>query len=160
VLQTRLERRHNVFVAALLAAVPFGLAHWPLAFLGQFTAASAAISLVAYIVLGALVRPLAGLVMRGARDSVLAFALVHTLFNRTNNPDGIPGTLLDGQGHAYGLLVVLLLLTGTVALILRRRLGAADRIRLDDESSAAAAAGTLSPQGSRSGDPDDRSHAL
>jgi membrane protease YdiL (CAAX protease family) len=43
VLQTRLERRHNVFVAAGLAAVPFGLMHWPLAFLGEFTATSALI---------------------------------------------------------------------------------------------------------------------
>ncbi|WP_146146108.1 type II CAAX endopeptidase family protein [Geodermatophilus tzadiensis] len=139
VLQTRLERRHNVFVAALLTAVPFGFAHWPLAFLGEFTATSAVVSLGAYIVLGVLVRPLAGLTMRGTRDSVLAFALVHTLFNRTNNPDGIPGTLLDGNGNGYGLVGVVLLLTVTVALIVRRRLGTAYRSRLDQQSAASTA---------------------
>src|SRR3712207_7667060 len=36
VLQTRLERRHNWFVAALLVAVPFAVVHVPLEFfLGQ-----------------------------------------------------------------------------------------------------------------------------
>lgn len=41
VVQTRLERRHNVFVAGLMSAVPFGFAHWPLAFLDDFTVTSA-----------------------------------------------------------------------------------------------------------------------
>jgi membrane protease YdiL (CAAX protease family) len=131
VLQTRLERRHGVVVAALLASVPFGFAHWPLAFLGDVTVTSAVIGLLAPIALGVLVRPLAGLTMRGARDSVLAFALVHSVFNRTNNPDGIPGTLLEGDGNGYGLVVVILVLTVAVGVVVRRRLGTSYRRRLD-----------------------------
>ena len=52
VVQTRLERRHNVFVAALITAVPFGFVHLPLAFLTEVTIASVAISLAVYIGLG------------------------------------------------------------------------------------------------------------
>jgi uncharacterized protein len=38
VMQTRLERRHNIFVAAALTALPFGFIHLPLAFLVSETA--------------------------------------------------------------------------------------------------------------------------
>lgn len=81
VVQTRLERRHHAFVAGLLTAVPFGFAHWPLAFLGDFTAASAMTSLGLFILLGALVRPLLGLILRGGKDSLLAIAMTHSVFN-------------------------------------------------------------------------------
>jgi uncharacterized protein len=47
VMQTRLERRHNIFVAAALTAIPFGFIHLPLAFLSEITIASVLISLVA-----------------------------------------------------------------------------------------------------------------
>jgi membrane protease YdiL (CAAX protease family) len=52
VMQTRLERRHNIFVAAALTAIPFGFIHLPLAFLSEITIASVLISLAAYILLG------------------------------------------------------------------------------------------------------------
>jgi len=131
VMQTRLERRRNAIVAALITAVPFGFAHWPLAFLGEFTIVSASVSVLAYILLGALMRPLAGLTMRAARDSVLAFALVHTMFNRTNNPGGLADTVLDGTGYEVGFLIVLVLLTAMVGLILRGKLGPAYRGKLE-----------------------------
>ena len=131
VVQTRLERRHNVFVAALITAVPFGFVHLPLAFLTEVTIASVAISLAVYIGLGVFLRPLAGLTMRGARDSVLAFALVHSVFNRTNNDNGIAATLLDGNAYKLGILIVILLLTAAVALLLRRKLGASYRRQME-----------------------------
>jgi membrane protease YdiL (CAAX protease family) len=131
VVQTRLERRHNVFVAGLLTAVPFGFAHWPLAFPGEVTAASALISLGLFLILGALVRPLLGLVLRGSRDSLLAVALMHSVFNRTNNPDGVAAGLLTGDGYQLGILAALLILTAAVALVLRGRLGRAARLQLD-----------------------------
>ena len=131
VMQTRLERRHHVVVAAGLTAVPFGLIHWPLAFLGPFTATSVLVALPAYIVLGGLVRPLGGLVMRGARDSVLAFALLHSVFNRSANPDGIAATFLSGTGYQLGILIVLVLLTVALAGLQRHRLGSSYRHRLD-----------------------------
>jgi uncharacterized protein len=37
VVQTRVERRHNIFAAAALTAVPFGFIHLPLAFLNEIT---------------------------------------------------------------------------------------------------------------------------
>jgi membrane protease YdiL (CAAX protease family) len=46
VMQTRLEQRYNIFVAAVLTAVPFGFVHLPLAFLSDVTIASVLISLV------------------------------------------------------------------------------------------------------------------
>jgi uncharacterized protein len=133
VLQTRLERRHNVFVAAGLAAVPFGLMHWPLTFLGEFTTTSALIALPAYILLGAFVRPLAGLIMRGAGDSVLAFALLHSVFNRSFNPDGIGATFLNGGSYQLGILIVLVLLTISLALLQRHKLGPSYRHHLDSD---------------------------
>jgi lipoprotein signal peptidase len=65
--------------------------------------------------------------MRGARDSVLAFALLHSMFNRSNNPDGVAASVLSGQAYQVGILAVLVVLTITVALILRRRLGSGAR---------------------------------
>jgi Type II CAAX prenyl endopeptidase Rce1-like len=44
VMQTRLERRHNIF-AAVLTALPFGFIHLPLTFLSEITGASVLISL-------------------------------------------------------------------------------------------------------------------
>jgi membrane protease YdiL (CAAX protease family) len=119
VVQTRLAQRHNVVVAGLLTAVPFGLVHWPLAFIGDFTLTSVLVALPAYVVLGALVRPLGGLVMRGAGGSVLAFALLHSVFNRSNNPNGIVAAVLDGSAYQIGILIVLVLLPVIVARLQR-----------------------------------------
>jgi len=131
VVQTHLERRHGIFTAALLTAVPFGFAHWPLAFLGDVTVTSALVSLGLFLVLGALVRPLFGLILRGSRDSVLAVALTHSIFNRTNNADGISARLLAGDGYQLGVVVALVVLTIVLALVLRGRLSPASRRQLD-----------------------------
>ena len=131
VLQTRLERRHNVFVAALLAAVPFGFAHWPLAFFGDVTSGSAAVALAAYLTLGVIFRPMLGVFLRGTRDSVLLVALLHSVFNRTNNDNGIAASLLDGQGQRLAMLIAAVALTGATALVIRRHLGRAERAALD-----------------------------
>src|SRR4029453_3704454 len=87
--QTRLERRHNIFLAAALTAVPFGFIHLPLAFLSEITVASVLISFAASILLCLFLRPLVGVVLRGCRDSLLAAGLIHSVFNRTNNDNGI-----------------------------------------------------------------------
>ncbi len=129
--QTRLERRHNLLVAVLLTAVPFGLIHWSMAFFGDFTAGSLTFGLVAYLVLGALVRPMLAVVLRGSRDSVLAVALLHSIFNRTNNDNGITASLLHGQGRQLAILLAVVALTAVVALIIGRRLARAYRRELD-----------------------------
>jgi hypothetical protein len=108
VMQTRLERRHNIFVAAALTAVPFGLIHLPLAFLSEITIASVLISLAAYILLGLFLRPLIGVVLRGSRDSLLAAGLMHSVFNRTNKRQRYRGgptqrrALPSGNPHRSG----------------------------------------------------------
>jgi uncharacterized protein len=132
VVQTRLEHRHNIFVAAALTAVPFGFIHLPLAFMSEVTLASVLISLAAYILLGLFLRPLIGVVLRGSRDSLLAAGLMHTVFNRTNNDNGIAASLLNGQLYQVAILIAIVVLIAALALIAgRRRLGKAYRQELD-----------------------------
>jgi membrane protease YdiL (CAAX protease family) len=129
--QTRLERRHNIVVAALLTAMPFALAHLPLALFGAFTAGSLAGSLGLYLVLGVLVRPMLAVVLRGTRDSLLAVALLHSIFNRTNNENGIAARLVDGQARSLTMLLAVIVLTAAVAVAFRRRLTRSYRAELD-----------------------------
>jgi uncharacterized protein len=130
-LQTRLERRRTIVVAALLTAIPFGFVHWPLAFFGPVTVASAAIALAFYLLLGVLFRPMLAIVMRGARNSVLLVAVMHTMFNRTNNDNGIAASVLTGDARALALPLAVMALTAVTALVIRARLSRAYRFRLD-----------------------------
>ncbi len=129
--QTRLERRHNIFVAALITAIPFGLVHWPVAFFGDFTAASVGLALVLYILLGVIFRPMLAVMLRGTGDSVLLVALLHSMFNRTNNDNGITAGILTGDGRAAAIPLAVIVLTAVTALVVRRRLGRAHRRHLD-----------------------------
>jgi membrane protease YdiL (CAAX protease family) len=132
VMQTRLERRHNIFVAAVLTALPFGFIHLPLAFLSEITIASVLISLAAFILLGLFLRPLIGVVLRGSRDSLLAAGLMHSVFNRTNNDNGIAASLLNGELYRLGILIAVVVLIAALALLAgRRRLSRAYRLELD-----------------------------
>jgi membrane protease YdiL (CAAX protease family) len=118
VMQTRLERRHNIFAAA--------------AFLSEITIASVLISLAAYIVLGLFLRPLVGVVLRGSHDSLLAAGLMHSVFNRTNNDNGIAAALLNGELYRLGILIAVVVLIAALALLAgRRRLSRAYRLELD-----------------------------
>jgi len=135
VMQTRLERRHNIFTAAALTALPFGFIHLPLAFLSDITIASILISLAAYILLGLFLRPLIGVVLRGSRDSLLAAGLMHSVFNRTNNDNGIAAALLNGELYQVGILIAIVVLIAALALIAgRRRLSKTYRQELDANS--------------------------
>jgi membrane protease YdiL (CAAX protease family) len=120
-LQTRLGARHNVVVAALLTAVPFAAAHLPLQFVTDFTAASVALGFVALLVLCFVVRLLIGVVLRGAGGSVLAVAVLHAVFNRSNNGDGVLAALLHGVNYQVCALAAALLLAILLALVLRTR---------------------------------------
>ena len=132
VMQTRLERRRNILAAAAFTAVPFGFIHLPLAFLSEITIASVLISLAAYILLGLFLRPLVGVVLRGSRDSLLAAGLMHSVFNRTNNDNGIAAALLNGQLYRLGILIAVVVLIAALALLAgRRRLSKAYRLELD-----------------------------
>lgn len=138
VIQTRLERKHNLFVAALLTAIPFGFAHWPLAlFDPTVSVGSVLLALPGYLLLGGLVRPLFGLTLRATGNSILGVALMHSLFNRTQNPNGIAASLLEGDGYRLGVLVVLVALTGALAVLLRGKLSREYRQRLDGHNGLA-----------------------
>jgi membrane protease YdiL (CAAX protease family) len=138
-LQTRLERRHNVFLAALITAVPFAFAHLPLALFAEFTAESLAASLLLYLILGVLVRPMLAVVLRNTRDSLFAVALLHSIFNRTNNDNGIAAQILDGQARTLAMLLAVLALTIAVAITCRHRLTRSYRLRLDTATEVDAA---------------------
>jgi membrane protease YdiL (CAAX protease family) len=121
-LQTRLEHRHNVFVAALITAVPFAFAHLPLALFTGFTAGSLAGSLLLYLILGVLVRPMLAVILRSTRDSLLAVGLLHSVFNRTNNDNGIAAELLNGQSRMITMLVAVIILTAAAITTIRHHL--------------------------------------
>jgi uncharacterized protein len=132
VMQTRLERRHNVFVAALITMVPFALVHEPLRlFTGEVTLVSVAVGLALYLLFGLFFRPMLAVVLRGTRDSVLAVAVLHSVFNRTVNDNGIAASVVEGEARAVTMLVAVAVLTVTVSVIFRRRLGRAYRRELD-----------------------------
>ena len=118
--QTRLERRHGLVKAALLTAVPFALAHMPLHFIGAFTLGSLVTALVTLLIVCALVRLMVGVFLRGTRESILAVAVLHTVFNRSNNDEGVVAGLLEGDGRKLAGLLAVLLLTAAVAFVGRR----------------------------------------
>ena len=119
--QTRLERRHSLPVAAVLTAVPFALIHMPLHFIGDFSLNSLATALATLLIVSILVRLLLGVVLRGTGGSILAVALVHTAFNRSNNDEGVVAGLLEGQGRGLAGLLAVILLATSLAIVTRRR---------------------------------------
>lgn len=125
-MQTRLEQRHHLYVAAALTAIPFAAIHVPLQVINGVTAPLQLLAGFALLsVLAIVVRSYFGLVMRGTGGSLLAVGVAHTIFNRSNNTDGIAARLLEGGHRQVAALVATLLLTVVLGVVLRRR--AADR---------------------------------
>lgn len=150
VVQTRLERRHNIVVAALLTALPFVLIHMPFRFIGEFSVESVLSSLVLLLIFGSLVRLMLGIFLRGTRDSLFAVGLLHTVFNRSNNTDGIVASLLQGEARGLAALLATIVLTLVVGVAIRQRLGRSYRLVLDAESSGAALGGEPASEASKS----------
>jgi uncharacterized protein len=118
----------------------------PLAFLSEITIASVLISLAAYVLLSLFLRPLVGVVLRGSRDSLLAAGLMHSVFNRTNNDNGIAAALLNGQLYRLEILIAVVVLIAALALVAgRRRLNKAYRLELDTNRGGVGA-GPSTPQ--------------
>jgi membrane protease YdiL (CAAX protease family) len=133
-LQTRLERRHNFFVAALLTGIPFAAIHMPLQVItGEVRSAlDFAVGFGLLMVLVVFVRSLFGMVLRGAANSLLLVGLTHAMFNRSNNRDGIVADLLPGSdSRQIAALLATILLAGVLGLVLRRKLGRSYRHELD-----------------------------
>ena len=118
--QTRLQRNHGLVVAAALTAVPFALVHMPLHFIGDFSLDSLTTALVTLLIVCVIVRILLGGVLSGTGGSIFAVALTHTMFNRSNNEEGIIAGLVDGDGRKLaGLLAVIVL--GVIVSAVNRR---------------------------------------
>jgi uncharacterized protein len=139
--QSRLERRHSLGVAAVLTAVPFALIHMPLHVIGDFSLGSLASALVSLLVVSVLVRLLIGVVLRGTRDSLLAVALLHTVFNRSNNDEGVVAGLLEGSARGLAGLLAVIVLATAVAITARRRLSRSVRLTMDSTETGSSNAG-------------------
>ncbi len=124
VFQTRLEERYSWLVSAVLTAVPFAAMHLPLQFfLDQpVTLGSLVAAFGVYLLLGLLVRPMFAVFRRGTGDSLLLVALLHSVFNRTNNQNGIAATLLEGDARQLTMLIAVVVLTVVTAVVIRSRL--------------------------------------
>lgn len=129
--QTRLERRYSLVAAAFLTAIPFALIHMPLHFIGEFTLTSLITALVTLLIVCALVRLMIGMFLRRTRGSILAVAVLHTAFNRSNNGDGVVAGLVQGEARGLAGLLAVIVLTAAVTIIARRRLGRSYRRALD-----------------------------
>jgi uncharacterized protein len=122
VVHTRLEASYGLVKAALLTAVPFALFHMPLHFIGDFSIESLTGALVTLLIVCATVRLMLGVFLRGTGGSILAVAVLHAVFNRSNNDEGLVAALVDGDGRKLGGLVAVLILTAAAATISRRRI--------------------------------------
>jgi hypothetical protein len=83
------------------------------------------------MIIGLIFRPLVGMALRGSGNSVMAAALMHTFFNRSNNSDGIAADLLIGDNRPLAALAATVLLTIVLALAVRRKLSRGYRLELD-----------------------------
>jgi uncharacterized protein len=124
VFQTRLEERHNWAVASVITAVGFAAIHLPLPFFldEPVTPGLLGAAFGLYLLLGLLVRPLFAVFRRGTGDSLLLVGLLHSVFNRTNNGNGLAATLLDGDARQLTMLVAVVVLTAVTAVVVRSRL--------------------------------------
>ena len=118
--QTRLEQRFGLVRAALLTAVPFALIHLPLHFIGDFTVGSLLGALVALLIICALVRLMLGAGLRATGGSILAVAVMHTMFNRSNNDEGVVAGLVDGDGRKLAGLLAVIVVASAIAALNRR----------------------------------------
>lgn len=121
VVQTRLGRKHGLVAAALLTAVPFALVHMPLHFIGNFSLGSLTSALVTLLIVCTFVRLLLGMVLDAAGGSVLAAALTHTMFNRSNNEEGIIAGLVEGDARKLAGILAVIVLAVIFSLTARRR---------------------------------------
>lgn len=143
-MQTRLERRHNFFLVALVTAVPFAIVHLPLRVITKEVTTTGDLlgSFVVLVVFGLFFRTFIGTVARGASNSVLLAAVTHTFFNRSNNADGLAADVLSGPHQQSAATLTAVLLTVTVAVVNRRRLTKAYRHELDAAEETVLAAST------------------
>ena len=69
--------------------------------------------------------------LRGTGHSLLLVGLLHSVFNRTNNPNGILAALTDGDMPGLAALAAAATLTAGTAVVIRHRLDRTHRRALD-----------------------------
>ena len=111
---------HGLAKAALLTAVPFALFHMPLHFIGDYSIGSLTGALVTLLIVCVIDRLMIGVFLRGTGGSILAVAVLHTLFNRSNNDEGMVAALVEGDGRKLAGLISILILTAVAAMVVRR----------------------------------------
>lgn len=125
--QPHFQRSRSLKRAALLTAIPFTVFHLPLQFVDpDIGVGLAAANAIAVFIVASIVRVLlaySGHVMKG---STFGVAVMHTMFNRSNNDDGIAADLLDGRHAGFGILATIVLVT---VLALSRRRSHRSRVR-------------------------------
>lgn len=138
-MQPHMERRFNFLLATALTALPFALVHVPVRIVTrEITSVGELVGQFAVLVLLCLfTRTLFATVQRAAANSVLLAALTHTMFNRSNNVDGVAADVLAGPNHTSGALLVTALLTVGMLIAVRKRLGRDVRRQLDAQEAAA-----------------------
>lgn len=121
-MQTRLAERGGLLRAAAITAVPFAAIHLPLQFLDHTPSVGGLLSSFALLaVLAVVVRAYFGLVLDGTGGSLLAVGAAHTIFNRSNNSDGIAALLLEGGHRQIGALLATAVLAVVLGILRRRR---------------------------------------
>ncbi|HYP46229.1 MAG TPA: CPBP family intramembrane glutamic endopeptidase [Propionibacteriaceae bacterium] len=119
-LQTRLERRHSLPVAALITSVPFAALHLPLLLLGKATRFDVLVGAAKLLVLAVAMRLLVGVFLR-ATGSLLAVGVLHGVYNACNNAGGLADGLLQGADQNLAAPIALVVVTAAVAGHLRSR---------------------------------------
>jgi uncharacterized protein len=132
--QTQLERRHNFFIAAALTAIPFAAIHLPVQIVnGEVdSAADLGANFLLLLLFGVVMRVFYGMVLRGAANSILLVGLTHTMFNRSNNNDGIGAAILEGENRQFAALLATVLITIVLGVLLRKKLSRSYRHLLDE----------------------------
>lgn len=133
--QTHLERRHSFFVAAALTGLPFTAVHMPLQIINGEVASplDLAVAFTLLFLVTVVVRSLFGMVLRGAANSILLVAVMHIMFNRSANSDGIVADILQGgENRQTAVLLATALLAIVLGVIARRKLSRSYRQELDE----------------------------
>lgn len=117
-LQTRLERRHSLTVAALITAVPFAAIHLPLLLIGETSLQGLLIGVAKLLALGVGMRLMVGVFLR-ATGSLLAVGLLHGVYNASNNAGGLVDGLLEGADQNLAAPIALVAVAAAVAGYLR-----------------------------------------
>lgn len=126
--QTRLERRHSLLVAALITAIPFSAAHLPLQFMGEISWGNVLGGFLVLCAAAIVFRLIGAVILRGARDSLLAVGVMHAMFNQVSQPGGILTTLFPGADPGMSAVIALAVALPVLLWFARGKLSRAYRL--------------------------------